>query len=277
MNLENEAALVHLPTACREGALLCIGNFLFPFDTKGYEQERQRLYSLVDDICDRCTLFDNPFHNHKLTVKLQFFMDSPNHVCYEWLFDFLDYCNIRHVAVGFGTMLKDDLAIETATIVRLNAEGYTNIIATVACYRTEASDLVDLYLKLGVCIRLVKGYYRDRDVPLWTQVTGTFYENAMKLKHSGKYHILATHDYDLLLDVYRHGDAQHLEISHFWHARWYVLQKKKEFPFRIAKLSYYIPIGKRQSTFLFWCRHVNWSREISDILFSMWYLFRSKL
>lgn len=111
---------------------------------------------------------------------------------------------------------------------------------TVACYRSEASAIVDKIIDIGGHVRLVKGYYCDYDVDDWSKVGDIFEENARKLARSSNWHTLATHDFDILKRIFTDEPVAHIEVSHFCHARWYVEHEMQSFPIDITHKSFYV-------------------------------------
>ena len=226
-----------------------------PYKNKHFvKNEIERLYTFVDILNDIKTINytnNNRIKQNKITIKLVFFKKNKK-LNFELLENFIKYANKYNIMVGIASLMRYDRFEELNTYLKLLKLGYTNIFITLATYHDDINERVNLVLKHGGCVRLVKGWYNDGNVKDWKQVGKNYLKNAKKLVETNKYHILATHDFDLLLQLYNiYGTKMDsIEIIFFKFSQRFVEKKMKKFPYVIKNKSFYKPYGKICLSFL---------------------------
>jgi hypothetical protein len=232
---------------------------------KFYNNEIDRFYKFID-ILNKMKTFEytnnNRFQQNKMSIKIAFFKKN-NKLDYNLLEDFISYANNYNIMVGFAAMRNEDRKEELETYVKLLRSGYRNIFLTLATYHTDIDKKVDYVLKEGGTIRLVKGWYNDGTVKKWDDVTENYYRNAKKLVESGEYHMLATHDFNILHKLYDiYGDQMDkIEIKFFSFSKKFVEKKQKTFPYKIKNKSFYKPYGKVCLSLFYTLRNMNIKRD----------------
>lgn len=138
----------------------------------------------------------------------------------------VDYAFHKNVFIWISTIIQTDLEYEFyMKALELN---YTNVGITISTYNKNLNDKVDDILSKNGNIRLVKGYYYG-DIKDWDIVTENFKINAIKLINSDNYHILATHDFELLDKLKKHEKFKNIELNFFYNSINYVLLNSVNF------------------------------------------------
>ena len=236
------------------------------YNKKYYKAEIQRFYNFVD-ILNKIKKTDynhnNRYLQHKISIKLDFFKEN-NVLNFNDLKNYVDYANKHNIMVGISSMKRHDRLDELNTYLKLLKLGYKNVFITLATYHSDIDERVNIVLKEGGVVRLVKGWYKDGDVKNWNEVTFNYLKNAKKLVESGTFHILATHDFDILLELYKQYDKKMdlLEIIFFKFSLKFVQKKLKKFPYTIKNKSLYKPYGKICLSFFYSLKNMAIGRTI---------------
>ena len=236
------------------------------YNKKYYKAEIQRFYNFVDILNSiKKTPYNrtNRFLQNKISIKLDFFKEN-NVLNFNDLRKYVDYANTHTIMVGISSMKRVDRIDELNTYLKLLRLGYKNIFITLATYHSDIDERVNTVLRAGGVVRLVKGWYKDGDVKNWNEVTYNYLRNAKKLVESGTFHILATHDFDILLELYKQYSTKMdiLEIIFFKFSLKYVQKKLKEFPYTIKNKSLYKPYGKICLSFFYSLKNMAIGRTI---------------
>jgi len=230
------------------------------------EKEVIRLYNFVDILNSIKTIKYTNYNRerqNKITIKLIFFKKN-GVLNFDSLLKFIKYANKHDIMVGIASMMKKDRKEEIDTYLRLLKLGNNNIFLTLATYHSDIDKIVNTVLNQGGCIRLVKGWYNDGDVKSWKTVSENYLRNSKKLVQTGKYHILATHDFDILTKLYGTNgkNMDNIEIIFFKFSQKFVEKKIKKFPYEIKNKSFYKPYGKICMSFLCNFKKYNFIRII---------------
>jgi len=233
---------------------------------KFYKTEVERFYNFVD-ILNKLKQIDytnnNRYEQNKISIKLDFFKQN-NILNFNKLKDFVDYANTFNIMVGFSSMGRKDRINELNTYLKLLKYGYKNIFITLATYHSDIDKRVDIILKHNGTIRLVKGWYKDGDVKDWNIVSENYFNNAKKIVESGKFHMLATHDFKILRKLYDlYGSKMdNIEVIFFKFSKKYVTKQIKVFPYEIKHTSFYKPYGRICLSFFYSLRKMDIWRDI---------------
>ena len=230
------------------------------------DKEVIRLYNFVDILNSIKTIKYTNYNRerqNKITIKLIFFKKQGK-LDFNLLLKFINYANKYNIMVGIASMMKKDRNEEIETYLKLLSLGYKNVFLTLATYHSDIDKIVDLVLKYDGCVRLVKGWYNDGDVKSWKKVSENYLRNSKKLVQTGKYHILATHDFVILKKLYDEYGVRmdNLEIIFFKFSQKFVEQKMTQFPYEIKNKSFYKPYGKICMSFLSNFKKYNFIRII---------------
>lgn len=235
-------------------------------NTKYYKSETKRFYKFID-ILDKIKHVEysnnNRYEQNKMSIKIDFFKRN-NVLNFNLLEDFVRYANYKNIMVGFAAMKDKDKDEELDTYIKLIKLGYKNIFITLATYRSDVSERVDYVLKHNGVVRLVKGWYKDGDVKSWDKVTELYFINAKKLIETNNYHILATHDFNILeklYDIYGQNRMNNIEIIFFSFSKKFVTKKLKKFKYEIKHKSFYKPYGKVCLSFMYTLKNMSIWRD----------------
>lgn len=208
------------------------------------KNEIERFYNFVEilhSIKKTHYIDSNRCEQNKISIKLGFFKNN-----FRKLKDFVHYASKFNIMVGFSSMGREDRMDELNTYIKLLGYGYRNIFITLATYHSDIGERVDTVLKHNGTVRLVKGWYKDGDVKDWGEVSANYLDNAKKLVESGRFHILATHDFKILRQLYTlYGERMdNIEVIFFRFSKDFVYKQLEEFPFVIKNISFYKPYGR---------------------------------
>jgi len=236
------------------------------YNKKYYKAEIKRFYNFVDilnKIKKSNYNHNNRYLQNKISIKLDFFKEN-NVLNFNDLKDYVDYANKHTIMVGISSMKRHDRIEELNTYLRLLKHGYKNVFITLATYHSDIDERVNIVLKEGGVVRLVKGWYTDGDVKNWNEVTFNYLRNAKKLVESGTFHILATHDFDILLELYKQYTYKmdNIEIIFFKFSLNFVQKKLNKFPYKIKNKSLYKPYGKICLSFFYSLKNMAIGRTI---------------
>jgi len=236
------------------------------YNKKYYKAEIQRFYNFVDilnKIKKTHYNHNNRYLQNKISIKLDFFKQN-DILNFDDLKKYVEYANNYDIMVGISSMKRDDRYDELNTYLKLLRLGYKNIFITLATYHSDIDERVATVLNEGGVVRLVKGWYKDGDVKNWNEVTFNYLRNAKKLVESGTFHILATHDFDILLELYKQymDKMDNIEIIFFKFSLNFVQKKLKEFPYKIKNKSLYKPYGKICLSFFYSLKNMAIGRTI---------------
>jgi hypothetical protein len=231
------------------------------------DSEVARFYNFVDILntmkkCDYTN--NNRYEQNKISIKLDFFKKN-GILDFNKLKNFVEYANTFNIMVGFSSMGRDDRIDELNTYLKLLNYGYNNLFITLATYHSDIDQRVDTVLKHNGTIRLVKGWYKDGDVHDWDSVSENYLRNAKKMVKSGKFHMLATHDFDILKNLYDiYGYKMDIiEIIFFRFNKDFITREIDTFPYVIRNKSFYKPYGKICMSFLYSLKKMDIWREIN--------------
>jgi hypothetical protein len=166
----------------------------------------------------------------------------------------VQYANMNGVFVWISTTIEEDAEDEMMFYERALDSGIRNIGITLATNKPSVSDKVDSVLTKGGHIRLVKGYYKTSMTNQWKEVGEIFTINAEKLIKSERYHVIATHDFDILSHLYEKFNNTRgwntVEFGFFYSSLNYVEYMIKKTGVYFPKKSVYIPYGPFFNYFL---------------------------
>lgn len=213
-----------------------------------YPNEIDRFYNYVNILNSLKKIEYTNLNRHqqyKISIKLLFFYNENNELDFYKLEQFVKYASKYNIMIGIASMHKIDKEVELATFIKLKELGYNNIFITLATYHSDVNKSVDKILKIGGSIRLVKGWYFDGDIKNWSDVTNNYLENAKKLASDKNFHIFATHDFDILNELYKldEKNMENKEISCFKFNQEYIESQINKFPYKIKNISLYKPYG----------------------------------
>lgn len=231
------------------------------------DSEVVRFYNFVDilNTMKKCEYTNNNrYEQNKISIKLDFFKKN-GILDFNKLKNFVEYANTFNIMVGFSSMGRDDRIDELNTYLKLLNYGYNNLFITLATYHSDIDLRVDTVLKHNGTIRLVKGWYKDGDVHNWDSVSENYLRNAKKMVKSGKFHMLATHDFDILKNLYDiYGYKMDIiEIIFFRFNKDFITREIDTFPYVIRNKSFYKPYGKICMSFLYSLKKMDIWREIN--------------
>ena len=231
-----------------------------------YKDEIRRFYNFLDILNKiKKTRYNNNnrYLQNKISIKLDFFKEN-NVLNFNDLKKYVEYANNYDIMVGISSMKRDDRLDELNTYLKLLRLGYKNIFITLATYHSDIDERVNIVLRSGGVVRLVKGWYKDGNVKNWNEVSYNYLRNAKKLVESGTFHILATHDFDILIELYKQYSKKMdlLEIIFFKFSLKFVQKKLKEFPYTIKNKSLYKPYGKICLSFFYSLKNMAIGRTI---------------
>ena len=244
---------------------ICVTIGVFPYyHTMYYQDELQRIANCID-VIDKYKSFsytpDNKFKQNKISIKLSFFYTNGK-LDFSKLVKLVDKAYQKNIIIGIDTMTFYDRDEEINTYLRLLNLGYYNTFLTLACYHTDIDKRVDLILKHHGSIRLVKGYYSDNTVKSWKQVSKNYLRNAKKLVKDKQFHIIATHDFDILKILYDNYQSlmDTKQVAFFEFSQTFVQKKLKTFPYNIKNKVYYRPYGRICLSFFATIKKISFSR-----------------
>lgn len=228
--------------------------------------EIERFYKFVDVLnkVKKVNYTDeNRYQQNKISIKLDFFKKNGS-LDFKELVNFIEYAHRYNIMVGFSSMGRGDRSDELETYLNLLKKGYSNLFITLATYHSDIDQRVDTVLKYNGTIRLVKGWYKDGDVTDWNTVTANYLHNAKKLVESARFHMLATHDFDILKKLYDiYGQKMDgIEILFFKFNKDFISKKIETFPYVIKNKSFYKPYGRVCLSFLYSLKKMDIWREI---------------
>ena len=182
----------------------------------------------------------------KISVKIRQLGENRGSQLRHFL-DIVQYANQNNVFVWISTTVEDDEDDEMIFYEHARGSGFRNIGITLATNKPDVNDSVDNVLRKGGHIRLVKGYYKTSMTNQWNQVGEVFKINAEKLLESHRYHVIATHDFDILTDLYRRYNGSRgwkiIEFGFFYSSLNYVQYMIKKRAVDFPTKSVYIPYG----------------------------------
>lgn len=221
-----------------------------PYYTDKYNHEEivrhYKFIDILDSIKDKEYTKENLPEQNKMSIKLFFFRKN-GILDYTALEKFIAYGNSKNIMVGFAAMHNNSIDEELSTYLRFLELSYHNIFMTLQAYHSDVIKRVKIVLRNNGHIRLVKGWYKDGDVTDWKQVTENYYQAARLLVQDKNFHLLATHDFDLLKKLYDEFGTRmdKMEIIFFSFNQKFVENKIKTFPYTIKNKSFYKPYGRK--------------------------------
>ncbi|MGI9554483.1 MAG: hypothetical protein ACR2M6_00810 [Vampirovibrionia bacterium] len=202
------------------------------------KNDYKKYFQLIDEM--------SKINGAKISVKIRQLGENRDSQLRNFL-DIVQYANQNNVFVWISTTVEDDEDDEMIFYEHARGSGFRNIGITLATNKPDINDSVDNVLRKGGHIRLVKGYYKTSMTNQWNQVGEVFKINAEKLLESHRYHVIATHDFDILTDLYRRYKGSRgwktIEFGFFYSSLNYVQYMIKKRAIDFPTKSVYIPYG----------------------------------
>ena len=132
--------------------------------------------------------------------------------------------------IWISTVRYIDIKNEYEFFFKTKDLNYTNIGITLSTYNKDIFQKVENVINHNGSIRLVKGYYSG-NIKEWGIVTENYKLVAQKLIEDKNYHVLATHDFEILnyLKDKFNKKFDFQELNFFYNSRNFVLKKVKNF------------------------------------------------
>lgn len=217
---------------------------------KGYNVTVSLLpdYGSKDDYLNYFKLIDelHTIPGSKISVKIRQLGVSPENQLENFI-KIIRYAQERNVFVWISCTKIEDAKDEMMFYEEGLNKGFRNLGLTLATNNPDVNENVDHILDKGGHIRLVKGYYYTPLTNNWDEVSRLFTFNADKLLSSGGYHVIATHDFDILNKLYeKYGETSSwhkVEFGFFYSALNFVTYMIKKTGIELPNKSLYIPYG----------------------------------
>jgi proline dehydrogenase len=178
----------------------------------------------------------------------------------------VSYAKSKNIFVWISAFHYKNIREECSIYLHLLERGFDNIGITIACYHKNATNYVNLILKKGGHIRLVKGYYNDGEIKNWNIVTRIYLENAKNIIKSGNYHQLATHDFKNILDplnkIKKLDTLHNIEIGFFINSNKHVNREIKKYNINLNNKCMFITFGKKFRYIRSNFKHISYPRLI---------------
>jgi hypothetical protein len=242
--------------------------YSFVLSSSNYLKNNLKMIGLVEKYIE--ILSKSKLKEKYISLKLNWFTNK-NGIDNRRLRKVIRSSQEKNITIIFSSFLKKYREDEIKTYLKFQDEKFSNIYITLACYHKDIDEKVDFILKIGGKVRLVKGWWNDGNEKNWDTVTENYKRNAEKLIKDGNYHILATHDFDILEEFYKKhtNKMDNLEISFFYSNRNYVLTKLKDFRYEIKNKSFYKVYGSNLIGLYFFLTHSNLKRNLPFTLNSI--------
>ena len=258
-----------------------IDNKVNKFINKGYNINITYLYfkGNIDDIKKNIEVFmeiidyldtkykkeKDIFKRGKVSIKLiQMGINDEEKI--ENISKIVSYAKSKNIFIWISAFHYTNIKEESGLYLKLLERGFYNIGITIACYHKFSSDYVNLVLKKGGHIRLVKGYYNDGEIKDWNLVTKIYFENAKKIIKSGDYHQLATHDFKNVLyplnKIKKLNTLNNIEIGFFINSIKHIERETKKYNIEIINKCMFITFGKKLKYFKSNFSHISYPRLI---------------
>lgn len=191
--------------------------------------------------------------------------------------DILDYANLNNVFIWISATIPEDAKHELLFYNEAIKKGYKNIGITIATNHINANEIVDNIITQNGHVRLVKGYYYSDEVTDWNKVTEIFKENAVKLLKSNNFHVIATHDFEILSELYENFGSspgwKKTEFGFFYSSLNYIKSQNETYKISFPNKSLYIPYGRIYYYLLDNIMLLDWTNIIKRKFNSIGYLF----
>ena len=233
------------------------------------KSDYKKYFQLIDEM--------SKINGAKISVKIRQLGENRDSQLRNFL-EIVQYANLNNVFVWISTTVEDDEKDEMIFYERAIASGVRNIGITLATNKPRVSAKVDNILRKGGHIRLVKGYYKTSMTNQWEQVGNVFKINAEKLLESDRYHVIATHDFDILTDLYRRYKGTRgwktIEFGFFYSSLNYVQYMIKKTQIEFPTKSVYIPYGPFFNYFLDNISLIDLKHIIERKISSLYYILK---
>lgn len=226
----------------------------------------------INNLFNYIYLIKNYYKIKDISIKITWFVKN-GILDYNKLESIVDYASKYNKTIIIASLFKKHQNIEVDAYLRLLKKN-KNIIITLATYHSTTSHIVNKVLNKKGSIRLVKGWWADGDIKNWDKVTKNYELNAIKLindPNKERKHILATHDFNLLGDLYKQYENRMaiIEISFFYFNQYYVERMIKNFRYDIKIKSFYISYGLKTLGIPFFIVKSNQPKNIKMMLKSI--------
>tara|TARA_B110000858_G_scaffold198451_1_gene265193 strand:- start:3 stop:833 length:831 start_codon:yes stop_codon:yes gene_type:complete len=190
--------------------------------------------------------------------------------------DILTYARDKNIFVWISSTLLEFAPDEMFFYDYAISKGFTNIGITLSTNNPNINRNVDYVLKKGGHIRLVKGYYYTYLTKNWKKVSELFRINAKKLLNSNNYHVIATHDFEILTDLYEQynltSNWSNIEFGFFYSSLNFITYMIKKTRIIFPKKSLYIPYGPFLNYTIDNVPYLDWQHIIMRKIKSLFYL-----
>lgn len=185
-------------------------------------------YDMIDFINfnnKNVSMYEKP----KISVKISHLSDNKND---QWRIfkSLVDYAYHKDIMIWISTVRYIDIKNEYEFFFKTKELNYTNVGLTLSTYNKDIFQKVENVINHNGSIRLVKGYYSG-NIKDWEIVTENYKLVAQKLIEDNNYHVLATHDFEILnyLKDKFNEKFDFQELNFFYNSRNFVLEKVKNF------------------------------------------------
>ena len=151
------------------------------------------------------------------------------------------YAKSKKVFVWISCVLPSDRNLEMHCYKKSQKLG--NVGITLATYHSDVVKKVKKVLSMKGHIRLVKGYYYGDLSNQWDLVTENYLQCAKLLLKSKRYHCLATHDFNILSELYDNIIHRQIEVAYFYKAKSFAEFEMRRRNMNFPLKSVYIPSG----------------------------------
>nr|QDY52379.1 hypothetical protein 7_27 [Mimiviridae sp. ChoanoV1] len=172
---------------------------------------------------------DSIYKKPKISIKISHLSDNKKE---QWKIfkSLVDYAYHKDIMIWISTVRYIDIKNEYEFFFKTKDLNYTNIGITLSTYNKDIFQKVENVINHNGSIRLVKGYYSG-NIKEWGIVTENYKLVAQKLIEDKNYHVLATHDFEILnyLKDKFNKKFDFQELNFFYNSRNFVLKKVKNF------------------------------------------------
>ena len=248
-------------------------SYLPNFNSK---EDYKNYFYLIDVISPQNRLKNLP-QSYKISLKIRQLGMTPLQQITNFM-KILEYAREKNVFIWISTTIPEDIEDEYKFYQTAINNGFTNIGLTVATNHQNSSKTIDSILQNRGHIRLVKGYYHNDEMQNWNQVTEIYNKNAEKLLQSDNYHVIATHDFDILDLLYKKYGNSHvwekIEFGFFYSSLNFIQNQNEIYKIQFPNKSLYIPYGRIYYYLLDNIMLLDWKNIIKRKVNSIFYVFK---
>lgn len=248
-------------------------SYLPNFNSK---EDYKNYFYLIDVISPQNRLKNLP-QSYKISLKIRQLGMTPLQQITNFM-KILEYAREKNVFIWISTTIPEDIEDEYKFYQTAINNGFTNIGLTVATNHQNSSKTIDSILQNRGHIRLVKGYYHNDEMQNWNQVTEIYKKNAEKLLQSDNYHVIATHDFDILDLLYKKYGNSHvwekIEFGFFYSSLNFIQNQNEIYKIQFPNKSLYIPYGRIYYYLLDNIMLLDWKNIIKRKVNSIFYVFK---